>query len=651
MGDMFNVESTGPLPDNLRWWVAETDEETANAIFAAVKNIVVNAQERVEVIWRNLRMYSGQTRDMFWGENGAYPLTTSNLLASPRGNRNVIAAIADTLTATVTATPIKTTVLSSGANDYARTRKRSKAAEKFVEGVKYNNKFEEIGGKAVLTGLICDLGIAKVEEDEENPGSIKIEPTFPAEIVVDELDAIHGKPRTMYQRKLISREVLKEMYPDEEVQNDIDLVEPVGTGLSHLSLSDNIEVLEAWHLPSGPDRVGGLHVICIQNRVLFKEEWLMQRFPFAFFRPNLQMIGFWGTGVASDLVGTQYEINELTMRKQRALRMASNTVILLPVGAKVNKNHLLNAVGIVVEYSGEVPPEWRAPNPVSEQIDPEISSLIAWSFQRWGVSQLTAQSEKPVGVESSAALRTLANIESVRQNPVGKAYQQFCLDTSELILLTARMIDERAKKENRPSNLKVRIPDAKRVLELSWDDADPGDGAVVRLYATNLFADSPSDRLAQLGDLVGKGALDMDAFLELNPYPDLEQFTRVRMAPRENIEHQIDQMLLDGKPCSPEPFQNLQLGVQLVQSALLTAETEGAPDDRLALLQRWMGQAKALLSPPPPPPPMPAPGAGPVAPMAGPMLPPPPGALPPPGAAPTQPLLAPMPPPAGPVPQ
>ena len=60
--------------------------------------------------------------------------------------------------------------------------------------------------------------------------------------------------------------------------------------------------------------------------------------------------------------------------------------------------------------------------------------------------------------------------------------------------------------------------------------------------------------------------------------------------------HIISQMLEHGKFIPPEPFQNLQLATKLVNSAYLRAKTQGAPEDRLDLLRRYLENAAALLA-------------------------------------------------------
>jgi hypothetical protein len=658
LSETSSGSSPGPTPKDLRWWPtkdfapSKDGDETARRVFAAATAIINNSIDREETIWRNIRMYNGQTREAYWGDTSQNPLSlVRNGESSPyKVNRNVVASVVDTMVSTLTATPIKTTVLASGGS-YSRTRKRSKIAEKYCNGVKYNNEFELLGPEALLSACVADLGIIKVEEDPDNPGNVKLETVFAAELVVDTIDGMYKKPRQIMQRKAISRDVLKEMYSEvddlseEQLFERIDGLPSIGSASNtQAQLADKVEVLEAWHLASGPEAHDGYHVICIENTTLFAEEWTLHRFPFAFLRPNLQLFGFWGSGIASDLVGTQYEINKLSQKKQRALELGSNFMVMVPSGSRVNKNHIVNGMGLMLEYTGEAP-TWFTPSPVSPDIKEEIQGLMAYAFQRWGISELASHGEKPAGMESGEALRTFAKIESIRHSTLGKQYQRFCLDVDALILFTARMIDQRMKAEAKKTDGKkpkaaankmtVRVPDKQHIEHIDWADADPGDGFITKLYATNLLADSPADRLEQVMAMAERGKITSEEMFSLLDFPDLEVFNKLRNAPRDNILKQIDDILIDGKYRAPEPFQNLQLGLQLFQSALLEAEDNGAEEDRLAMLQRWMGEAQVMLQAAMPPPPAPAP--------MGPPMPPPgagPGAPPPP-----MPPMPPMPPP------
>jgi hypothetical protein len=63
-------------------------------------------------------------------------------------------------------------------------------------------------------------------------------------------------------------------------------------------------------------------------------------------------------------------------------------------------------------------------------------------------------------------------------------------------------------------------------------------------------------------------------------------------------------MLDKDKYLPPEPFQNLQMGVELMKKSYLKYKNKGCPDDKLDLLIRWINDALVMLSPPPEQPPM-----------------------------------------------
>jgi hypothetical protein len=130
-------------------------------------------------------------------------------------------------------------------------------------------------------------------------------------------------------------------------------------------------------------------------------------------------------------------------------------------------------------------------------------------------------------------------------------------------------------------------------------------------------------------------------------FPDIEQNSKLRNSPEELIDKIIDDIIDKNKYTRPEPFFNLELGIERFQLAYQLAIIEGVPEERLEQLRRWMKQAMEMLElSQPEPAPMPGMGLPPGLPpeMGGvpgempmgappglpPGLPPgPPGALPP----------------------
>jgi hypothetical protein len=108
------------------------------------------------------------------------------------------------------------------------------------------------------------------------------------------------------------------------------------------------------------------------------------------------------------------------------------------------------------------------------------------------------------------------------------------------------------------------------------------------------------------------GFVDQAWALSLLELPDLDTFTNLKTAPLEDILDTLERVLYRGTFLTPEPFQNLQLGIDIFQSAYLQARKDGAPEARLELVRRWITLAKTMLdqskanNPPPGPPMIPA---------------------------------------------
>ena len=135
----------------------------------------------------------------------------------------------------------------------------------------------------------------------------KFERAMPLELMVDHVDGINGQPRSIYRSRVVAREVLMDAYPSkkdklatsgglEQLNFDVYRREFFGNE----TMSDTVLVVEAWHLPSGPDAKDGRHVVTADNALLVDEEWKHDRFPFAFYRWKQRQFGFYGMGAVEE---------------------------------------------------------------------------------------------------------------------------------------------------------------------------------------------------------------------------------------------------------------------------------------------------------------------------------------------------------------
>ena len=83
--------------------------------------------------------------------------------------------------------------------------------------------------------------------------------------------------------------------------------------------------------------------------------------------------------------------------------------------------------------------------------------------------------------------------------------------------------------------------------------------------------------------------------MQLLDFPDLDQANRIATSHIELIDKVIDDILDKGIYSPPEPFMNLNLGLERVQMAYNLAKIQEAPDKSLRYLRQWMTQAAELM--------------------------------------------------------
>jgi hypothetical protein len=600
-------------------WYAKDGLDCAQSLFATVRDINFNQTGREADNWLYLRLYNGQTVTPYAGSDIA--TTLDRVQSGPKGlSLNAIQSIIDTIVAKVSVTDIKVEFLTDG-GDY-KEQEKAKILNQFAEGILYHNCVRGSAPDCLRDACIMDLGVMKVYEPYDKPGEIKIERVFTNEIIVEPLEAIYGHPRSIYQRKLVAREVILAMFPEYQKEIEEAINEKSNTG----ALSDSIDqilVLEAWHLPSKSGAKDGRHVLALNTVVLHEEPWVREDFPFCFLRYLKRPIGFFGQGIADILAAVQIEMNRLVKNQQRSLYLLGTPRWFVKRGSKINKVHLNNEIGAIIEGDGD-PPELLTFNPVIEQVVQQIETLWMKCYEMTGISTQSAQSVTPSNLDSGAAIREHDNIETERFACVFKQYEDFHLEIIKKCVALAREITKRDGK------FSMKVPGHKFLNGLEFGDiALEDEDYVLKIYPTNLLPKTPEGRLNSIQDLLKAGMLDPRQGRRLLGFPDLKAADELDNAAEENIYWQINEMQSKGVYHPPEPFQDLLLGTKLVGEAYLKAQRIGVEEEKLELFRTWLAQAKALMAPPP--------VAGP--PSAGPT-----GILPPPLpiGVPTAPLKSPL---------
>jgi hypothetical protein len=569
--------------DGSYWWKSKTSSDLFENVFQYIHHLDTEQSYRSNDNLRNARLY-GNYEMLGLNAHGYNQSKTGNSLRN-RVTLNVVQSMVDTVVSKMTKNKPRPLFLTEGGN--WELKQRSKKLTKFIDGTFSSTQFYEEGEKAFKDSAIFGTGAVKVFAQD---GNIKSERVFIEELILDDVEAYYGKPRQMHQVKHIHKEVLVAMFPNQEVMIEQANNDDSKYSTSYVKQAKNlIRVVESWHLPSGKDAKDGRHAIVISNAKLLDEDYTKDYFPFVFFRWNTRPVGFFGQGISEQLAGIQLEINKLLRTIQVAMHLVSVPKIFLEASSKIVSAHINNKIGGIIKFAGS-PPTFGNMGNISPDLFTQVDRLYARSFEIVGISQLSAESKKPTGLDSGKALREFNDIESERFLSVGKSYEKAYMDAAKIMIDMARDL----YKDNK--DLEVQVKGRKFIETIKWSEVDiENEKFVMDVFPTSALSRTPAGRLQDIQDLIDIGFIGKEEGMKLLDFPDLEGSMNMLNADSNNLDKIIDSMMEKGEYISPEPYQNLENGVRKMQQAYLMFKNENAPDDRLELLRQWMEDANGLI--------------------------------------------------------
>lgn len=512
---------------------------------------------------------------------------------------NIIQSMIDTVVSKITKSKPKPTFLTDGA-DWSLQQKAKKLT-KFCEGMFYSSKLYAEAISAFVDSCIFGTGAVKFYKED---GTIKTERVIIDEIKVDDGESIYGCPRQIHQVKYIHKDILKARFPKFQAELEIE-TDSQNFRSSTVENKDMIRVVESWRLPSSPDSEDGLHSICVRSATLFIEEYKKTYFPFAFMRWTKRPIGFFGQGLSEQLTGIQLEINKILRTIQISMHLTCIPKVFMEASSKVVTSHINSKIGGIIRYVG-TKPSYESVGAIAPELFSHLDRLYNRAYEIAGVSQLSARSLKPAGLDSGKALREFNDLESERFLDVSKRYEEFFMESANIMLDMAR--DMYSKDEE---DLKVKVKGSRFIETIKWSEVDmEEDKYMMQVFPTSALSSTPSARMQDVQELLQAGFISKEEGMKLLDFPDLEANNSLITADIENIDRQIELMVHEKSYETPEPYQNLELCLRRAQQAYLKYKHNNAPEESLELLRRYMDDAQDLIM-----------KAQPEAPMAPPMEP------------------------------
>jgi hypothetical protein len=593
------------MADNFMWWTEKDDSKLANSVASTIKFIQRHQSSRNEQLTVSTRLYGNSSAFNLIGTAFTRANSVNSNPSSQRMSYNLCQSVIDTLVSKVAKNKVVPTFITNGG--VWGMQQKAQQLSKFTEGCFYANDVHSKGMNAFRDACVWGTGILHIFNDD---GKIGVERVLPQELFVDLIETLVTKPQSMHRVKTADRGCIMALFGDTD-ENKQAIKEALPAAAEDIgstgTAADLVTLTESWHLASGPDAEDGMHAICLGDHVLRRDVYTKDFFPFAFISWNERLLGFWGQGLCEQLQNLQGEINRLMILIQRSMWMGGSFKVLVENGSKVVSQHINNDVGAIIHYTG-TPPQYITPPMIQQDIYPYVDALIAKGYQQAGISQLSASSQKPAGLNSGAALRAYGDLEADRFLFVGQQVEKFFLEIGRQMIEVAKDIYKTSK------TFKVVFPSTSFIETIDWKDIKlKDDEYVLKAFPTSSLPDEPAGRLQTIQELAQAGMVSPRQARRLMDMPDLEMSDNLANA-AEDLLHKIFEKMLedDGKYRAPEPFMDLNLGKELVLEYMNYADAHNCPEDRMNLLRRFLSQTNDLLGltqPPAPPQQIGAPGA------------------------------------------
>lgn len=591
-------DDSNPNEGRFAWWRAENETDMAMQVASTLKFISRHQSARVEQLTVSTRLYGNTSAFSLMGSAFTRASSVAPSPSSQRISYNLCSSVVDTLTAQLSKNKIIPTFITSGGR--WGMQKKAENLSKFLDGCFYENKVHSKAVESANDSGCWGDGIAHIFRDDNDRAAV--ERVLPHELFVDQVESMVTKPSQIHRVKICDRDVLKGFFQDDkEALDKITSAMPANmqdvAGVA--SAADLITVTESWHLPSYKDADDGLHAICLEDKVLFKEKYEKNYFPFAFLQYKKRKLGFWGQGAVERLQNLQGEINRLMILIQKSMWLGGSFKVLLENGSKVVSQHINNDVGAIIHYVG-TPPQYITPPMIQQDIYPYVDALIAKGYQQEGVSQMASSNVKPLGVDSGEALRTYDKIGDDRQLEFGQAFEDFHLEIGRQMIEVVKDIFKDKKQ------YKVMWPGTRFVESIDWKDVNlEDDEYYLKAFPTSSLPDEPMAKLQTVQEYMQAGLVSPRAGRRLMRTEDIEMSDMLAAAAEDLICKTIEDILYDKKDdMRPDSNWDLQLAKQISMEYYNFALLNNCPEENMNMLRQFQGYLDdelGLTAPPPAP--------------------------------------------------
>lgn len=445
---------------------------------------------------RNYRRYSNtpfisldtirsQTTVGYYTANSAEQEQDTNL--APQ--LNIIKSCIDTLTSKIAESKVRPffNTVNGSYKDIQIVKQAQQYFDMFYDQVGVNRTVSE----AFRDACIFDTGVVYID-----PLTKDVRRALPWQIFYRPAEATYGKlTRVYYEQKdfpvtLLPEELFKKL-PKKC------MMEYVTYGIYYDTFNDVV----CYTVPE-------LNVYEISN---FDSNVL----PFVFLNYNAPVKGASSLSIVDILNTIQIEIDSLMAKISDASQLNPALTFFVPTDSGVKEGTLTNGTGNIISYRASPnmtssPVTVATPNFIDPQYQQVLDYLMQKAYEMVGISQLSAMSSKPKGLNSGVALGTMEDIEGDR----------FVTQLNQVI--HAYVDIAKACIQNFDQNEDI-LPTKDTRLSLKWKDiVKESKEMTIQYSAADALSKDPSTKLQQLQALAQVGVIPATRIAQFMEIPDIE---------------------------------------------------------------------------------------------------------------------------------
>ena len=243
--------------------------------------------------------------------------------------------------------------------------------------------------------------------------------------------------------------------------------------------------------------------------------------------------------VVDQLYGIQTQIDELLAVMKDSIAVNPGMTLLVPRSSNIKTNMLSNRTGQIIQYD-PIPGQTTSPvtyatnDIISPQFVELLDKLKNDAYEIVGISQLSATSQKPSGLNSGVALNTMEDIESSRFETQLNSVVRLYVDVAKACL------------DIFPPENDI-LPDDLNRANIKWADiVEARNNMKIQFSAAESLSKDPSEKLKQLVALSQAGVIPQSHIATLMELPDLQSGYNLANNAFNSVYTFIDNVLVSG---------------------------------------------------------------------------------------------------------